>query len=92
MVIFTLARTTERPVYSMQTQDVLLFRRCEIKHAHKLIYNSTFQKPADDAFSKIGIIVIYVCGAIVLNGHMIHYLPNSPPIPAGVVKPVMRVE
>ena len=54
---FTLARTTERPVYSMQTQDrrLAISLGCEIKHAHKLIYNSTFQKPADDAFSKIGI-------------------------------------
>ena len=54
---FTLARTTERPVYSMQTQDrrLAISLGCEIQHAHKLIYTQTFQKPADDAFSKIGI-------------------------------------
>jgi len=54
---FTLARTTERPVYSMQTQDrrLAISLGCEIKHAHKLIYTSTFHKPADESFSKIGI-------------------------------------
>ncbi len=54
---FTLARTTERPVYSMQTQDrrLAISLGCEIKHAHRLVYTSSFQKPAEDAFSKIGI-------------------------------------
>ena len=54
---FTLARTTERPVYSMQTQDrrLAISLGCEIKHASKLVYTTTFQKPANDTFSKIGI-------------------------------------
>ena len=54
---FTLARTTERPVYSMQTQDrrLAISLGCEMQHAHKLIYTQTLQKPGDDAFSKIGI-------------------------------------
>jgi predicted transcriptional regulator len=54
---FTLARTTERPAYSMQTQDrrLAIALGCEIKHAHKLVYTSTFQKPVDEIFSKIGI-------------------------------------
>ena len=54
---FTLARTTERPVYSMQTQDrrLAISLGCEVKHAHKLIYTSSFQKPDEDAYSKIGI-------------------------------------
>ena len=54
---FTLARTTERPVYSMQTQDrrLAISLGCEIKHASKLVYTKTFQKPANDTFSKIGI-------------------------------------
>ena len=54
---FTLARTTERPVYSMQTQDrrLAISLGCEIQHAHKLIYTQTFQKPEDETFSKIGI-------------------------------------
>ena len=54
---FTLARTTERPVYSMQTQDrrLAISLGCEIKHAQKLIYTSTFPKPSNDGFSKIGI-------------------------------------
>ena len=54
---FTLARTTERPVYSMQTQDrrLAISLGCEIQHASKLVYTTTFQKPAGDSFSKIGI-------------------------------------
>ena len=54
---FTLARTTERPVFSMQTQDrrLAISLGCDIKHANKLIYSSAFPKPANDAFSKIGI-------------------------------------
>ena len=42
---FTLARTTERPAYSMQTQDrrLAIALGCEIKHAHKLVYTSAFQ-------------------------------------------------
>ena len=59
---FTLARTTERPVYSMQTQDrrLAISLGCEIRHASKLIYTTTFQKPADENFSKIGI-NCYLC-------------------------------
>lgn len=41
---------------------------------------------------KLALIVIYVCGAIVLSGRMIHYLPNSPPTPAGVAKPDMKAD
>ena len=59
---FTLARTTERPVYSMHTQDrrLAISLGCEIKHASKLIYTSSFQTPADENFSKIGI-NCYLC-------------------------------
>ena len=59
---FTLARTTERPVYSMQTQDrrLAISLGCEVQHAAKLIYTSSFQKPADENFSKIGI-NCYLC-------------------------------
>ena len=59
---FTLARTTERPVYSMQTQDrrLAISLGCEVQHATKLIYTSSFQKPADENFSKIGI-NCYLC-------------------------------
>jgi len=42
--------------------------------------------------ARLALIVIYVCGAIVLSGRMIHYLLNSPPIPAGVVKPDMKAD
>ena len=54
---FTLARTTERPVYSMQTQDrrLAISLGCEVQHSHKLIYTQTFQRPDDETFSKIGI-------------------------------------
>ena len=54
---FTLARTTERPVYSMQTQDrrLAISLGCSIKHSSKLIYTSAFPPPAKDNFSKIGI-------------------------------------
>ena len=67
---FTLARTTERPVYSMQTQDrrLAISLGCEIKHASKLVYTTTFQKPAHDTFSKIVSVAIYAQGTIVHSG------------------------
>ena len=54
---FTLSRTTERPVYSINTQDrrLAVSLGCEIQHARKLIYTSSFPQPADDGFHKIGI-------------------------------------
>lgn len=54
---FTLSRTTDRPVYSMDTQDrrLAISLGCEIQHAQKLIYTSASPPPADDSFSKIGI-------------------------------------
>ena len=54
---FTLSRTTDRPVYSMETQDrrLAISLGCEIQHAPKLIYTSASPPPSDDSFSKIGI-------------------------------------
>ena len=54
---FTLSRTTERPVYSINTQDrrLAISLGCEIQHARRLIYTSSFPHPAEDGFSKIGI-------------------------------------
>ena len=54
---FTLSRTTERPVYSIKTQDrrLAVSLGCEIQHARKLIYTDAFPTPAEDGFSKIGI-------------------------------------
>lgn len=54
---FTLSRTTDRPVYSMNTQDrrLAISLGCEIQHAQKLIYTNASPPPADGSFSKIGI-------------------------------------
>ncbi len=54
---FTLSRTTERPVYSHDTQDrrLTIALGCAIKHADKLIYASTLATPANRSFSQIGI-------------------------------------
>ncbi len=53
----TLSRTTERPVYSMKTQDrrLAISLGCEIKHARKLIYSSALDWSDDENISKIGI-------------------------------------
>ena len=58
----TLARTTERPVYSIQTQDrrLAISLGCEVRHASKLVYTSSYQQPAAENFSKIGI-NCYLC-------------------------------
>ena len=54
---FTLSRTTERPVYSVNTQDrrLAISLGCEIQHARKLVYTSSFPAPREGRFSKIGI-------------------------------------
>ena len=54
---FTISRTTDRPVYSMDTQDrrLAISLGCEIRHANKLIYAGSGALPADTAFSRIGI-------------------------------------
>lgn len=54
---FTLSRTTDRPAYSMDTQErrLAISLGCEIRHAQKLIYTSRTPIPADDEYSKIGI-------------------------------------
>jgi predicted transcriptional regulator/transcriptional regulator with XRE-family HTH domain len=54
---FTLSRTTDRPVYSMDTQErrLAISLGCEIRHAQKLIYTTRTPIPADEDFSKIGI-------------------------------------
>ena len=54
---FTLSRTTERPVYSVNTQDrrLAISLGCEIQHARKLVYTSSFPAPQEGGFSRIGI-------------------------------------
>lgn len=54
---FTLSCTTERPVYSHDTQDrrLSISLGCEIKHADKLIYTSGLANSAERSFSQIGI-------------------------------------
>jgi predicted transcriptional regulator/transcriptional regulator with XRE-family HTH domain len=54
---FTISRTSERPVFSRDTQDqqVALSLGCELKHAKKLTYTTPFKTDADDLFSPIGI-------------------------------------
>ena len=53
----TLSRTTERPVYSMETQDrrLAISLGCEIEHADKIIYSSAIDWSEDKNVSKIGI-------------------------------------
>jgi len=54
---FTLSRTTERPVYSMETQDrrLAISLGCELQHAKKIIYSSAIDWSGDENVSQIGI-------------------------------------
>ncbi len=54
---FTISRTTERPVFSRDTQDrrLALSLGCELQHAHRLAYAAPFNTKDDDLFSPIGI-------------------------------------
>lgn len=53
---FTLARTTERPTFSNETQDrrLVLALGCSIEHSDKIVYASPFARK-DINFSEIGI-------------------------------------
>lgn len=54
---FTISRTTERPVFSHDTQDrrLALSLGCELKHAHRLAYAAAFNLQDERLFSPIGI-------------------------------------
>ena len=54
---FTMSRTTERPVFSRDTQDrrLALALGCELKHAHRLGYAAAFNTADEDIFAPIGI-------------------------------------
>ena len=54
---FTISRTTERPVYSMETQDrrLAIALGCESQHAHRVIYANGLDLSPSGAASKIGI-------------------------------------
>ena len=54
---FTMSRTTERPVFSRDTQDrrLALSLGCELKHAHRLAYAQPFNLQDDSQFAPIGI-------------------------------------
>ena len=54
---FTISRTTERPVYSMETQDrrLAIALGCESQHANRVIYASGLDLSPSGAASKIGI-------------------------------------
>jgi predicted transcriptional regulator/transcriptional regulator with XRE-family HTH domain len=54
---FTISRTTERPVFSRDTQDrrLVLSLGCELKHAHRLAYAEPFNTEDPRLFSPIGI-------------------------------------
>tara|TARA_R100001143_G_scaffold59052_2_gene57431 strand:- start:570 stop:1982 length:1413 start_codon:yes stop_codon:yes gene_type:complete len=54
---FTMSRTTERPVFSRDTQDrrLALSLGCELKHAHRLAYAAPFNSRDDELFAPIGI-------------------------------------
>jgi len=54
---FTISRTTERPVFSKDTQDrrLALSLGCELEHAHRLAYAAPFNTEDDRLFSPIGI-------------------------------------
>ena len=54
---FTLSRTTERPVFSRETQDrrLALALGCELQHAHHIGYAAQYNLEDDGLFSPIGI-------------------------------------
>ncbi len=54
---FTISRTTERPVYSRETQDrrLALALGCELQYAPKIGYAASFNLDDDRLFSPIGI-------------------------------------
>jgi predicted transcriptional regulator len=54
---FTLSRTTERPVFSRETQDrrLAMALGCELKHAHRIVYAATYNLDDERLFSPIGI-------------------------------------
>lgn len=54
---FTMSRTTERPVFSRDTQDrrLALSLGCELKHAHRLAYAAPFNTDDGELFAPIGI-------------------------------------
>ena len=54
---FTMSRTTERPVFSRDTQDrrLALSLGCELKHAHRLAYAAPFNTEDGELFAPIGI-------------------------------------
>ena len=54
---FTISRTTDRPVFSRESQDrrLALSLGCELKHAHRLGYAAPFNIEDDALFSPIGI-------------------------------------
>ncbi len=54
---FTISRTTDRPVFSRDSQDrrLALSLGCELKHAHRLGYAAPFNIADDGLFSPIGI-------------------------------------
>ena len=54
---FTINRTTERPVFSHETQDrrLALSLGCELKHAHRVGYAAPFNMKDERLFSPIGI-------------------------------------
>lgn len=54
---FTISRTTDRPVFSKETQDLRLALTlgCEMKHAPKIGYAASFNLQNENLFSPIGI-------------------------------------
>jgi predicted transcriptional regulator/DNA-binding XRE family transcriptional regulator len=54
---FTLSRTTERPVFSRETQDrrLALALGCELRHAHRIAYAAPFNSEDEQLFAPIGI-------------------------------------
>lgn len=54
---FTISRTTERPVFSRETQDrrLALALGCELRHAHRLAYAKQYNTEDPRLFSPIGI-------------------------------------
>ena len=54
---FTISRTTDRPVFSQETQDrrLALALGCELAHAGRIGYSAQYNLDANDLFSQIGI-------------------------------------
>ena len=69
----TLSRTTERPVFSMATQDrrLAISPGCEVTHADRIIYSRALDLTSKVKSAKSGLIAISAPATIADSAHMI---------------------